>query len=113
MPKVSLVPEWYLFAQALGDAKGYPKSLDERNALGFSYEMLDVLHAKILETKGEGLELSEKQMILNSIDGALHYVDVDIPALYDISEDELKIFKDDLEMCWGMKSTYGEGGSIR
>lgn len=99
--------DWYLFCQALLDAEGYPKSEENKRQLGYSVHEIRKLLDVLMENHDKELSEAEKQMILNCVDGALHYVDIDIPTLYDISEAELKAFKDDLEKRWSMRSTYG------
>ena len=99
-------PDWYLFCQALGDGRGYPKSKQDQNALGFSDEDLQKLHDELIQNHDKELTYREKQMILKCVDGALNYVDTDIPSLYEISKAELKEFKENLEKRWNMHPTF-------
>ncbi len=109
-------PDWYLISQALIDGVGYPKSEEEKKQLGYSMDDIDNLQREFSQNHDKELTNKEKQIILNCVDGALHYVDTDIPSLYDISEIELKEFKERLEKRWGMHSTYTaeitEGGGL-
>jgi hypothetical protein len=54
-----------------------------------------------LRNKENGLQTRSRKEALN-------YVDVDAPSLYDISEAEMKEFKEKIEKRWGMYSTYGK-----
>lgn len=101
-----ITPDWYLFAQALGDGIGYPKAEENKKQLGFSAQELKKLHDELLNDHHKQLSETEKQMILNCLDGALDYVNTDIHTLYDISEEELKEFKQTLEKHWEMSSQY-------
>jgi hypothetical protein len=96
----------YIFTQALGDAMGYPKSDSNNISLGYSEQVLRDLHTKLLQDEKLQLNLEEKQIVLNCIDGALEYVGSDIPSLYDISELKLLEFKEALEKSWHMNSKY-------
>ena len=97
-----------LITQALIDGSGYPKSDEDQNRIKFSPPELHKLTNQLLEDDSKELSSQEKQMVVNCLDGALHYVDIDIPSLYDVSEAELKIFKETLERRWNMRSTFGE-----
>ncbi len=100
--------EWQLITQALLDGEGYPKSEETQKQLGFSTREIRKLLNELMKNHGVGFTNKEKQMILNCLDGAINYVDIDIPSLYDISEVELKKFKENLEKKWGICSTYGK-----
>jgi hypothetical protein len=101
-------PDWYLINQALIDGVGYPKSEENKKQLGYSADEIDKLQGEFSQNHDKELTNKEKQVILNCLAGALHYVTTDIPSLYDISESELKDFKESLEKRWGMHPTYKE-----
>lgn len=99
-------PDWYIFAQALGDGIGYPKSKESIKRLGFSKEQMQKLHDQIINDRGKEFTDPEKQMILNCLEGALDYVNWDIPILYDISKSQLLNFLLSLEVRWGLRAHY-------
>lgn len=96
--------------QSLIDARGYPKSDEDQKHIGYSLVEIDELYDKLSVDSEANLSTAEKQIILNCIDGAIHYVDIDIPALYDMSEEQLAEKKVELEKAWGMKSTFATNG---
>lgn len=102
--------EWQLVTQALLDAEGYPKSGYAANKLGYSAHDIRTVLDRLLKDEKTDLTDKERQVILNSLDGALDYVDTDIPSLYDVSQEELRDFRKSLERRWGIKSTYGASG---
>lgn len=104
----NIPPNWYLISQALGDAIGYPKSDQDQERLGCSTQELRELYEAFHKDHDKHLTDKEKQVILNCLDGALYYVDIDIPSLYDVSEAELRQFKENLEEQWRMSSAYGQ-----
>lgn len=104
--KLANSKEWQLVTQALLDGEGYPKSEEQYRQLSYSTQNIRKLLDELFENHYKELNTIEKQMILNCIDGAMHYVDIDIPSLYDISELELNKFKEELEERWNMRSAY-------
>lgn len=98
--------EWQLVTQALLDAEGYPKGEENKKQLGYNPHQIRKLLDELMQDHNKELAGSEKQIILNCLAGALHYVTIDIPSLYDISETELKKFEENLEKKWKMRPTY-------
>ena len=98
--------EWQLITQALLDAEGYPKSEENKKRLGYSSHEIRRLLDELLQDHNRELSKEDEQIIVNSIDGALEYVTIDIPSLYNVSEVELRQFKRELEERWKIRSTY-------
>lgn len=101
--------EWQLITQALLDGEGYPKSEDNKKYLGYHVREMRKLLEELFADHDKELTDTEKQIILNCLDGAFDYVSTDIHSLYDIPESELKEFFKTLEKRWGMQSTYRKG----
>lgn len=98
--------EWQIIIQALLDGEGYPKTDEIKGFLGFSGRDMRSLMERLIADHDCALTNIDKQMIVNCVDGAIHYVDTDIPSLYDISANELRVFKECLEARWNVRSTY-------